>query len=101
MATKTTARKIVKTTKNEENGSNGEDVKNETAVETVVAPKSEKKESTKTPPNAALLDLAELKDMSISELTHVAKEMGVEGASGMRKHPINHSRPAGAGAWPI
>ena len=36
----------------------------------------------------ALLDLAKLKEMSISELTHVAKEMGVEGASGMRKQEL-------------
>lgn len=37
---------------------------------------------------AAVLDLAGLKDMSISELTHVAKEMGIEGASGLRKQEL-------------
>ncbi|HMM80993.1 MAG TPA: transcription termination factor Rho [Pyrinomonadaceae bacterium] len=34
------------------------------------------------------LELAGLKDMSISELTHIAKDMGVEGASGMRKQEL-------------
>jgi transcription termination factor Rho len=34
------------------------------------------------------LDLAGLKDMSISELTHIAKEMGIEGASGLRKQEL-------------
>ncbi|MBA2621461.1 MAG: transcription termination factor Rho [Acidobacteria bacterium] len=34
------------------------------------------------------MDLARLKDMSISELTSIAKEMGVEGASGMRKQEL-------------
>ena len=35
-----------------------------------------------------LLDLAKLKEMSISELTNIAKEMGVDGASGMRKQEV-------------
>ena len=35
-----------------------------------------------------LLNLAELKDMSISELTHIAKEMGIEGATGLRKQEL-------------
>ncbi|REJ79536.1 MAG: transcription termination factor Rho [Acidobacteria bacterium] len=34
------------------------------------------------------MDLAELKDMSISELIQIAKEIGVEGASGMRKQEL-------------
>jgi transcription termination factor Rho len=34
------------------------------------------------------MDLAELKEMSISELIQVAKEIGVEGASGMRKQEL-------------
>ena len=37
---------------------------------------------------AANLDMARLKDMSISELTSIAKEMGVEGASGLRKQEL-------------
>ena len=35
-----------------------------------------------------ILNLAGLKDMSISELTHVAKEMGIEGATGLRKQEL-------------
>src|SRR5438552_742636 len=38
--------------------------------------------------NGGLLNLAELKDMSISELTHIAKEMGIEGATGLRKQEL-------------
>ncbi len=34
------------------------------------------------------LNLAKLKDMSISELTHIAKEMGIEGATGLRKQEL-------------
>ncbi len=40
------------------------------------------------PDVAATLDLAELKEKSISELTQIAKDMGVEGASGMRKQEV-------------
>ena len=35
-----------------------------------------------------MLNLAGLKDMSISELTHIAKEMGIEGATGLRKQEL-------------
>ncbi|MEQ1921774.1 MAG: transcription termination factor Rho [Pyrinomonadaceae bacterium] len=34
------------------------------------------------------MNLAGLKDMSISELTHIAKEMGIEGATGLRKQEL-------------
>ena len=36
----------------------------------------------------SFLNLSELKDMSISELTHIAKEMGIEGATGLRKQEL-------------
>lgn len=36
----------------------------------------------------SILNLAGLKDMSISELTHIAKEMGIEGATGLRKQEL-------------
>src|SRR5688572_1847945 len=39
-------------------------------------------------PKSELLNLADLKDMSISELTHIAKEMGIEGATGLRKQEL-------------
>ncbi len=35
-----------------------------------------------------MLNLAGLKEMSISELTHIAKEMGIEGATGLRKQEL-------------
>ncbi|MBL8180852.1 MAG: transcription termination factor Rho [Blastocatellia bacterium] len=35
-----------------------------------------------------ILNLAKLKDMSISELTSIAKEMGIEGATGLRKQEL-------------
>ena len=34
------------------------------------------------------LNIGDLKDMSISELTHIAKEMGIEGATGLRKQEL-------------
>ncbi|MEO6051013.1 MAG: Rho termination factor N-terminal domain-containing protein, partial [Pyrinomonadaceae bacterium] len=37
---------------------------------------------------SAMLNIADLKDMSISELTHIAKEMGIEGATGLRKQEL-------------
>src|SRR6185369_6357600 len=51
-------------------------------------PKEEAAPKSSGPPTTTMLDLANLKDMSISELTHVAKEMGVDGASGMRKQEL-------------
>lgn len=116
MATKTTKPKVTKKSKPEENGSNGTSVENtETTIETAEmeaaeAPEAEAPEAeapkleaakpeaapaqqqqqqrTTGPPQTATLDLSGLKDMSISELTHIAKEMGVEGASGMRKQEL-------------
>ena len=38
--------------------------------------------------DGVMLNLAGLKDMSISELTHIAKEMGIEGATGLRKQEL-------------
>ena len=38
--------------------------------------------------NDGVLDLAKLKEMSISELTHIAKSFEIEGASGMRKQEL-------------
>ena len=85
MATKTPAKKVKK-------------VEKETPTEVVVATETSivpeipaqasngkpKSEQTKSP----TLDLAELKELSISELTNIGKEMGIEGASGMRKQEL-------------
>ncbi len=99
MATKTTKPKVTKKSKPEENGSNGsseeiletttEPAQTETPQPEAETPKAEpEKRRENTVPMTATLDLSGLKDMSISELTHIAKEMGVEGASGMRKQEL-------------
>ncbi len=93
MATKTTRTKVIKTNKTEENGTDNaaEPIKEAAdATEKAQQPQNNKqKERTKIPEAAeGTLDLAVLKEMSISELTHIAKEMGVDGASGMRKQEL-------------
>lgn len=83
MATKTTQPRKSKEEKDEEvevvtaetdEASNGEVAKPTKA-------KSDNLEDT-------ILNLAGLKDMSISELTHIAKEMGIENATGLRKQEL-------------
>ncbi len=108
MATKTTQGRAKKVSKSQENGFDKEAEEKLTAK--VKVSKSEKEEkdgrdgksnaSTDGTGNASTdgtgnapakdetLDLAELKDMSISELTQIAKQMDVEGASGMRKQEL-------------
>jgi transcription termination factor Rho len=49
---------------------------------------NENKPEVSTAANGTILDLAKLKEMSISELARVAKEFDVEGASGMRKQEL-------------
>ncbi len=43
---------------------------------------------TAAPAEDVMLNLAGLKDKSISELTHIAKEMGIDGATGLRKQEL-------------
>ncbi len=108
MATKTTQTRTKKTSKAEDNGVEKETEESEdkqarrvkvSKPETKPDPKPENEEiKSEEPAEKAVkqnsstkevtLDLADLKDMSISELTHIAKEMGVEGASGMRKQEL-------------
>src|SRR5215475_9035636 len=40
------------------------------------------------PPQPSRLNITDLKDMSIQKLTHVAKELAVQGAGGMRKQDL-------------
>ena len=47
-----------------------------------------KKAKESAPPEDVALNISSLKDMSISELTHIAKEMGIEGATGLRKQEL-------------
>src|SRR5262245_45781592 len=96
MATKTTKPKVTKRSKPEENGSTSDSeeiletpTETETAEAETPKPVAEaERRRENTAPLAATLDLSGLKDMSISELTHIAEEMGVEGASGMRKQEL-------------
>ncbi len=76
MATKTTSTRRSKRVAEEPANADAIDISNEPA---------EKKSDSN---NDAMLNLAGLKDMSISELTHIAKEMGIEGASGLRKQEL-------------
>ncbi len=103
MATKTTQTRTKKTSKAEENGFDKETEEPQakpkikvskpekaakTAPEESQPENAEVDEKKTAPAKEVILDLADLKDMSISELTHIAKEMGEEGASGMRKQEL-------------
>jgi hypothetical protein len=39
-------------------------------------------------PDTQALDLSDLKEMNIQSLTAMAREIGVEGAAGMKKHDL-------------
>ncbi len=68
----------------------GEDAAKVAAVE-AASTDGEPREKKASPSNSndePMLNLAGLKDMSISELTHIAKEMGIEGATGLRKQEL-------------
>ncbi len=83
MATKTTPTRKPKADK-------AEDIPSETEEMTRPAEMEDGNNSkpANTSPKNDLLNLADLKEMSISELTHIAKEMGIEGASGLRKQEL-------------
>jgi transcription termination factor Rho len=93
MATKTTQTKTRKTMRAEENGADETEIQENPTTE-IQAEKDGTGNAGEEGNNkpvfdpAVILDLARLKDMSISELTAIAKEMGVEGASGMRKQEL-------------
>jgi len=69
-----------------------EEVSETTEVTPEAAQNGKVEEKPATPnngrPQADTLNLTEMKDMSISELTHVAKELGIEGATGLRKQEL-------------
>ncbi len=86
MATKTTSTRKTRATKAADDDST-------TPMSEETEPKSDEIVESKTPPSngrsdETSLNLAGLKDMSISELTHIAKEMGIEGATGLRKQEL-------------
>ncbi|HMJ08826.1 MAG TPA: Rho termination factor N-terminal domain-containing protein, partial [Pyrinomonadaceae bacterium] len=84
MATKTTSSRRAKTSQTDEEQMEPQDDAASAEPEENAKPQP----ANHTPPVAALLNLTELKDMSISELTHIAKGMGIEGASGLRKQEL-------------
>ncbi len=90
MATKTTPTRRSKADKAEEKPNEIEVT--ERITEDAERPAETEEGNNSKPSNSApkndLLNLADLKDMSISELTHIAKEMGIEGASGLRKQEL-------------
>lgn len=90
MATKTTQTRRPKVAK-----SAPVDEKEVTAVEDIDAVSSDPSEKRKKGSDNnngsaedTSLNISDLKDMSISELTHIAKEMGIEGATGLRKQEL-------------
>jgi len=85
MATKTTQSRKPRGSKSVED-TNGSPPENQSSLngETHDA----KPEQPAAPAEDAMLNLAGLKDKSISELTHIAKEMGIEGATGLRKQEL-------------
>ena len=85
MATKSNTSRRSRPEKNDGEGAAVEVIDNDGAA----APSSESTPKTAAQhANGGLLNLSELKDMSISELTHIAKEMGIEGATGLRKQEL-------------
>ncbi len=79
MATKTTQNRKPRASKADEEIVDVETQESESLNgETAAAPKG----------GDVVLDLAGLKDNSISELTHIAKEMGIENATGLRKQEL-------------
>ncbi len=87
MATKTTRGKKTDTKKAENNGFE-ENEQVEDVKEASLKDKKGKKSKPDFKQNEDSLDLAELKEMSISELAKVAKDLEIEGASGMRKQEL-------------
>src|SRR5215207_6984507 len=83
--TKTTPRGKARSAKADENGpetveeiANGQDAE----------PANDGKPANGGNTGSELLNISDLKDMSISELTHIAKQMGIEGATGLRKQEL-------------
>ncbi len=89
MATTKTKGRTKKETNPEENGFDEptEELENEESTEDS-KPKKDSKKTSAFQNDEESMDLAELKEMSISELAKVAKELDVEGASGMRKQEL-------------
>ena len=96
MATRTTRTRTSKVTQHEENGhettteqaADGQSAPTPVETSNDGANDGNEKKTDSASANGTILDLAKLKEMSISELARVAKEFEVEGASGMRKQEL-------------
>jgi transcription termination factor Rho len=84
MATKTPAKRVKKVEKD----TTEVVVTAETSIEPEVPAQGNNGKQKADLAKSPTLDLAELKELSISELTNIGKEMGIEGASGMRKQEL-------------
>ncbi len=85
MATKTTQTRKPKASKSEDASSSSPIEETDSSNGEVI---EKKPVSGNDGQEDVMLNLAGLKDMSISELTHIAKEMGIEGATGLRKQEL-------------
>src|SRR5438105_1469090 len=74
-------------TRSRASSANSSDEDGGTTVVTADAPEKETKEA-RDPRDEGFLNLADLKEMSISKLTSIAKGMDVPGATGMRKQEL-------------
>jgi transcription termination factor Rho len=88
MATRTTQTKVRKAEKAEPENTENKEKAAEEPQEQSEAAKPVKADRKDGSANGLTLDLSDLKDMSISELTNIAKGLDVEGASGMRKQEL-------------
>ena len=88
--TKTTPRGRARSARADGDGPDSEEMVNGQETEEPSGQETERPTSEGKPANGAntgseLLNISDLKDMSISELTGIAKQMGIEGATGLRK----------------
>jgi len=86
MATKTTPNRKPKAEKNVDEIEVSTD--EEAEISDAKASEAKSASSNGKSDDSSMMNLAGLKDMSISELTHIAKEMGIEGATGLRKQEL-------------
>ena len=86
MATKTTPNRKPKAEKNVDEIEVSTD--EEAEIPDAKASEAKSASSNGKSDDSSMMNLAGLKDMSISELTHIAKEMGIEGATGLRKQEL-------------
>jgi transcription termination factor Rho len=93
--TKTTPRGRARSARADGDGPDSEEIVNGQDIDEPIvdqsnsdAPKSDAKGANGGGTGSDLLNISELKDMSISELTGIAKQMGIEGATGLRKQEL-------------